>query len=557
MALSPRFSPRPAFLSALINTAYFPRELPPAITSRNFSIFCKNEYSYLAGTLDSLTKLSTQYETVTAPRATYGRRHLALVHPLAQLGLSILLTQNRATIKKLIGRRDGSLYSTAEDLQNYRAFAGLQFRERDSVRPKLYSECPIVLKADISRFFYTVYTHSIPWAVLGKEKVKEWRVKKTSKLNGHWSNKLDKAVQSCQSRETFGIPVGPDTSRILAEILLAGVESDKQLAKIVDSKSRFRLLDDYEIGFDNESAATDALIALRSALWEFNLQLNEEKTGIHLSQTLIGDLWKHELNSINVSHTNPRRQENEIYHLVDLTLQYCAEAETGAPASWATRRLGRTQIIMDNFSVHLNAMFRLARDYPSCLSHVVVFLINNKIVCNHPKFRDKIVVWLKGCIKVHHRHQHDIEISWLLLVAGVFQITLDEPELPPFGTMPNSIVFAILGMLSERGLLSVPLSKWKWRAAIKKEGVLGKYWLPFYEAVRRGWTTDQQIIVAVKSQPILSKMLDAQVTFLEDRVFDMTTINVVRRKFKSDTKFNTPRKSKGQQSYFFDISDYE
>jgi hypothetical protein len=74
---------------------------------------------------------------------------------------------------------------------------------------------------DIANFFHTIYSHSLPWAVLGKQHVKdvlEPPINKADKvaLDQHWSSQVDKAIQRGNSRETFGIPVGPDTSRMIS-----------------------------------------------------------------------------------------------------------------------------------------------------------------------------------------------------------------------------------------------------------------------------------------------------------------------------------------------------
>ena len=234
-----RASRQPDFLAALLRTAYLPEELPPAVTSRYFAEFCKANFSYLRSQLDKSLKSSTSYDTFTAPKAKSGRRNLAVVHPVAQLSISLLMTQHREIIRRMIAKAGTSLYRTDEDVQNGKAFAGLDFRKRQLLMAQLNSKFPFILQADISRFFYTAYTHSIPWAIVGKEKAKNWLQHDRRRLATHWSSKFDTALQSCQSRETFGIPVGPDTSRVIAEILLSGVETDRTLAPFLKRAMRF------------------------------------------------------------------------------------------------------------------------------------------------------------------------------------------------------------------------------------------------------------------------------------------------------------------------------
>jgi len=177
-----------------------------------------------------------------------------------------------------------------------------------------------------SIFFYTIYTHSIPWSIIGKDKVKDWLANKNKKkLDAHWSNDFDVALQSCQSRETFGIPVGPDTSRLIAELLLAGIEKDEGLRSLLSRRSAFRLVDDLIVGFDNESDARKCLAALRKAMWKYNLQLNDEKTAVLPSRAIFRDKWEFEHEAIVVSDVDVAKQETDVYRLIDLTLRFCAE----------------------------------------------------------------------------------------------------------------------------------------------------------------------------------------------------------------------------------------
>src|SRR3546814_11832432 len=72
------------------------------------------------------------------------------------------------------------------------------------------------VKTDSTRVYPSIYTHSIAWAILGKAHVKASH--HTTAFKGHFANHLDKAVGAGQEGQTIGIPIGPDTSRIIAEL---------------------------------------------------------------------------------------------------------------------------------------------------------------------------------------------------------------------------------------------------------------------------------------------------------------------------------------------------
>jgi hypothetical protein len=56
----------------------------------------------------------------------------------------------------------------------------------------------------------------------------------------------------------------------------------------------------------------------------------------------------------------------------------------------------------------------------------------------------------------------------------------------------------------------------------------GPYWLPFYEAACRGWTTDFAIIEAMAGDPFFGPLLQERVTFLDASDF-MSAEDITRR----------------------------
>lgn len=520
------------FLGCLISTGYLPDELPPTVTSREFANFCKRHFHILRRQRDQLLKLSTNYDTYTAPRTNFSRRALAIVHPLGQLAVALIITEWRKEIKTRIRKSGTSLYRTDDDLVQSLAFSGLDFEKRRTLAAKLHSENSFVLQADISRFFYTAYTHSIPWAVMGKEKAKALLRTNRKKLHAHWSHKLDEAMQACQSRETFGIPVGPDTSRIVAELLLSGVESDEDLASYVRAENAFRLLDDFSIGFNSEADARQGLRAIRHVLWKYNLQLNDAKTKIITSQFLFRDKWKLDFDKVPLSIARPEVQLRDIEYLVDLTYLHCNETETATPAQWACRRLSNLRVLDDNLSAALDSMFRLARDFPICVNHVAGFLINNQHRFTDEKNRSRIEHWILLILKLHLPQGHHFEVAWALVVAGVLRISLKRADITLDGTFPGSTILSLFGLLRERRLIDIPLSHWDWRARLRQQGPLGENWLLYYEAVRRKWTNDKYLQKEIQQHPTLALALSENVAFLNDDILDARNINLDKRTFR-------------------------
>ena len=109
-----------------------------------------------------------------------------------------------------------------------------------------------VLSLDISRCYESIYTHSITWALLGKEKAKEEYLKKENERSSSYNiaDNLDERVRKINNNETKGIPTGPITSRLISELILS--EIDNILHEKVPKLKYNRFVDDYSFYFSEK-----------------------------------------------------------------------------------------------------------------------------------------------------------------------------------------------------------------------------------------------------------------------------------------------------------------
>lgn len=232
-----------------------------------------------------------------------------------------------------------------------------------------------------------------------------------------------------------------------------------------------RVVDDYLIGFDTEAAARTALTRLREALWSFNLQLNEQKTGIFRSSTVHREKWQLDFDHVQLAVRDKEKQRKDVEHLTELALYHCNATNSERPAIWACRRIAELRYDNQNLGLILDVLFRLSRDFPSCVSHVVEFLINNQVRCAQPEHLSRVRSWLTHMISLHSAISR-CRGSLVSGCAGVFHIQLTERELHPSQGRPGPIVFAIIGLLTERGQVMFPLSRWQWRSDFRRAGPL-------------------------------------------------------------------------------------
>lgn len=111
------------------------------------------------------------------------------------------------------------------------------FESGDNLR--LEQKYPHMLVLDITGCFYHIYTHSIAWAVKGKA------IAKGSTNKDTFENDFDHLMQHTNYNETNGIIVGPEISRIFAEIILQAV--DLAIMRQLKEQHNYSLGRDYEI----------------------------------------------------------------------------------------------------------------------------------------------------------------------------------------------------------------------------------------------------------------------------------------------------------------------
>ena len=155
--------------------------------------------------------------------------------------------------------------------------------------PDLRIGARYLIRADISSCFPSIYTHSLPWALVGKD------VSKDHTKDDVWYNNIDKCASHLRDGETTGLMIGNHASNILSEIVLAKV--DEKLWKNHGRYKYIRNIDDYECYADTRENAERFLIDLKDALYEYNLRINYEKTKIVELPVEYDDSWVRKINS--------------------------------------------------------------------------------------------------------------------------------------------------------------------------------------------------------------------------------------------------------------------
>ncbi len=150
------------------------------------------------------------------------------------------------------------------------------FRSTDHVRLEKRFKFRLVL--DVSKCFDSIYTHSVTWAVKNKSLAKE------NPRSSSFGNRFDKVMQKLNHNETSGICIGPETSRIFAEIIMSRVDRivfDQLFRKKIFTNSDYecrRYVDNYYVFANSEEILSAVQHEISIALREYKLHLNSAKT---------------------------------------------------------------------------------------------------------------------------------------------------------------------------------------------------------------------------------------------------------------------------------------
>jgi hypothetical protein len=174
-----------------------------------------------------------------------------------------------------------------------------------------------MVQIDISKCFDSIYTHSLPWAVLGKDQTKF----SLDASKGTFGGRFDALMLNLNHKETNGIVIGPEFSRIFAEIILQSVDAElvKRLADGTNLRHKvdyeiFRYVDDFFVFYNAESTQLKVFETLQDVLRSKKLSINTAKikryqkpiiTEITIAKECISALLNDEINPACVDEPLP------------------------------------------------------------------------------------------------------------------------------------------------------------------------------------------------------------------------------------------------------------
>lgn len=503
-------SPADLRLKSLLSRGYFPNELPPPFTTESFGA----NSAKFASSWDEekiRTKFWTKPEHYTVPRYGHARRMLTIVNPVNQLQVAKIISNNWSDISERLKKSTITEFKPEIRLTgNGRSVTGVDFDSVARRRAHILASYGRYVKTDIARFYPSVYTHAVAWCIVGKEKAKA--TFNTKEFKQSYGNLLDKAIGAGQQGQTIGIPIGPDTSRIVSELIAAEVEclTKEQIPDLEERAVRY--VDDMIIGLKETETASAVLSGLSSALYEYELELNAEKTAMHGIGCDHAPEWINYIRNFDLS-LKKGRQRDDLDSYFEQAL-YLADANPRENVMlFAAKRAAGFQPDKTNRPHLVRWLLYAARRSPSCLRFVAEYLaaLHDEEILPKGEIEAFILQQVPGKAEAAHTD----EVAWLLFWAREIGLKVPVGAFDKVRMLRSSVVGLISLDLRQKGLVEGSLKVPEWKAFATSEGLKSEMWLLAYEASKKEWWPGSNKSSFLSAHPYFGDVLKKNVEFYD------------------------------------------
>ena len=464
---------------ALLRHNYFPNqkgsisEIPPCFSSRTFT----PEIAELVSSDTSGRRSLQGYDCIEYYATRYNNfpRTLSIIHPKAYAKLAKhihdnweeirFIKQNKSSMIKPDMHTDGRVI-----IMNYEDAETKTVRELNDGFGRRFK-----VNADISGCFTNIYSHSIPWAVVGINNAKTALNTKVKNQDKHWSDKLDYFQRQAKRNETHGVPIGPATSSIVCEIILSAV--DKRLRD--DGFLFRRYIDDYTCYCKTHDDAKAFLHLLGVELSKYKLSLNLHKTKISNPPGTLNDNW---VSLLNVNSPTKKRftdqdlntlSSSEVINFLDYAVQLNTQVGGGSILKYAI------SLVINNLDEYTitqvyDYLLNLSWHYPMLIPYLGV-LIEHIYLDDGDEYKNKFNEILRMCAE----NKYSDGMAWTLYFCIKNDIDIDDDVIKMiicFGDCLSLCLLDSIGIYEEKiNDFVTDIIK------LDYEYDIDRYWLLFYQ----------------------------------------------------------------------------
>lgn len=501
----------------LIRLGYLPENVPPNFNSRGIADHFRDTapagYIYERKTYRSAP--------FSASKRGMNRRTFSFVHPVTMHNTAKFVETKWEELSEFMRETQLSFSTPTEDTSEYRALTINSHGELEDARHRRLSRFRFVATTDISRFYHSIYTHSLPWAVHGKAQSKRDR---RADSEDTFLNKADRIIQNGQDGQTIGIPVGPDTSRVFAELIGTAIDQSFRRRCNLQTVEIIRHVDDIWIGANSASDAEEALTHYREAIREFELDINESKTRIYDRNFSFTDTWPTRLaRSIDTALDQPSgRRRERLRAALEMAYEAATERDDDAILKYVIRYLDNHSDSWSAWETYEPFLKRCAVNYGHTIDYVVQILVWRNRIGQEVDGAEWEIIF-RQLLNTHSRLGNDSEVCWIIHACIQLRLeinpTISEQIVRNCGPLA---VVAILNCaeadLADVAVFPIALER------MELEDATGSFWPVVLEWHTKGWVDQDQITI---NDDLTSELIGAGCT-----IFNMAALPSVFEEYE-------------------------
>jgi hypothetical protein len=205
-------------------------------------------------------------ERLLVPSGSDGFRITTKIHPFWNLylnGLGLAIAEANEAYRSI--RVHSYRLASAESFFFDRSKSWRTYKEVTLEEDTMKIEGGVVLQTDISSFYEHIYHHRLENVING-----------LAAGQSTVAIQVDRILNKLSAGRSFGLPVGGQCARILAEVIMAPIDQSLSDAGLI----WHRYVDDFTLLCRSQQEAYAALSTLSHSLADYGLSLNRSKTSI-------------------------------------------------------------------------------------------------------------------------------------------------------------------------------------------------------------------------------------------------------------------------------------
>ncbi|WP_128406402.1 RNA-directed DNA polymerase [Rhizobium leguminosarum] len=466
-----------------VKVGILPENIPPVFTTKNlWQHFAALGTSYGIG-----KKAEGEHALYNASKRGGQRRVFGMPHPAFIRDAGLFYEKHWESLAPLLLKSPGSASTPTLTASGIRHVRITPHSDLPQIRLRAFSRYKFCLVTDVARFYPSVYTHSLPWAISGKQQAKAATKPGATAVLG---DKLDYILRNSQSRQTIGIPVGPDVSKVAAELLMVAVDEnflDRYAG--TNPPAYVRHVDDYWIAGNTREECEKHLQNLRLALRGFELDINESKTKIVSTRLVFADNWPFEFDRelIDSLRVGVDRRKNETLSILSKIIEETSESGDDGIIRHAIRVLDEEKLWGSNWELLEHFLAQCAVQFPHSFDYVArVIAWRSRLwfsTVDQKLWQDVALLTIDQNAVIGR----DSEVVWALWLLKELKVSIPRKTSDSILLNSGPLPLALLAHMSANKLTADKRLKTKLRAKVPGNPIAGSFWPLTLELVHLGY----------------------------------------------------------------------